>query len=55
MESKNNKFVNKEWKGVISEKIQTWFSSKDLSSVDVNKKDTRENIWNISRKYIRNI
>ena len=34
---KNNKIVNKNIKGVISEKlkVKTWFCDKDLSSVNV--------------------
>ena len=47
------------YKGVKSEKIEikTWFCDKDLSSLDSKKikKRTRENIWNITRKYIWNI
>ena len=55
---KNYEIVNKNIKGVKSEKvkIKTWFWNKDLSSLDsIIKKHTRENTWNISRKYIWNI
>ena len=33
---KHDKFVDKQWKGVKSEKIKvkTWFCDKDLSSLD---------------------
>ena len=52
---KNDKIVNKNIKGVKSEKIKvkTWFCDKDLSSLD--SKHTRENIWSIFRKHIWNI